>query len=235
MTSPPFAPHPFGDHPHFSPCAGATGKPVLTARVLGTGGQGPRVQDQLQGPGLVSTVLAGTQRPGPLLPLPISVYGTSPLSWDPGPLPDGTGSQLPEAVLWAQAPGCFLGRAASLSDQVQVLQETGSACDRSLKAALGVSWNHLHSGGADAMSLGGLSATGRGLRAATEAWAGSALADARPRALSTDKAPPPRPGHPQPACSSVEGLWLGCSRHSGRPLPRFRHLILLVARALERS
>lgn len=171
MTSPPFAPHPFGDHPHFSPCAGATGKPVLTARVLGTGGQGPRVQDQLQGPGLVSTVLAGTQRPGPLLPLPISVYGTSPLSWDPGPLPDGTGSQLPEAVLWAQAPGRFLGRAASLSDQVQVLQETGSACDRSLKAALGVSRYHLHSGGADAMSLGGLSATGRGLRAATEAWA----------------------------------------------------------------
>lgn len=80
-----------------------------------------------------------------------------------------------------------------------------------------------------------VSATGRGLRAATEAWAGSALADARPRALSTDKAPSPRPGHPQPACGSVEGLWLGCSRHSGQPLPGCRHLILLVARALERS
>lgn len=146
MTSPPFAPHPFGDHPHFSPCAGATGKPVLTARVLGTGGQGPRVQDQLQGPGLVSTVLAGTQRPGPLLPLPISVCGTSPLSWDPGPLPDGTGSQLPEAVLWAQAPGCFLGRAASLSDQVQGASGNRKHATAALKAALGVSWCHLHSG-----------------------------------------------------------------------------------------
>lgn len=40
MTSPPFSPHLFGDHPHFSPCAGATGKRVLTARILGVGGTG---------------------------------------------------------------------------------------------------------------------------------------------------------------------------------------------------
>lgn len=232
ITSPPFAPHPFGDHPHFSPCAGATGKRVLTARVLGTGGQGPRAQDQLQGPGLVSTVLAGTQRPGPL---PISVYGPSPLSWDPGPLPDGTGSQLPEAVLWAQAPGCFLGRAASLRTRFRCFRKQEEHATAALKAALGVSWHHLHSVWGRCNELGrAVSATGRGLRAA-EAWAGSALADARPRALSTDKAPSPRPGHPQPACGSVEGLWLGCSRHSGRPLPGCRHLILLVARALERS
>lgn len=64
MTSPPFAPHPFRDRPHFSPCAEATGKAVLTARVLGWEGQGQRARGQLQASGLVSTVLAGTQRPG---------------------------------------------------------------------------------------------------------------------------------------------------------------------------
>lgn len=193
MTSPPFAPHPFGDHSHFSPCAGATGKPVLTARVLEAGGQGQLVQDQLQVPGLVSTVLAGTPRPGPLLPLPVSVYGTSPLSWDPGPLPKGTGSQFPAALLWAQAPGCFLRRAASLSDQVQDASgNRKSMRPQPSKLVLGCPGTPCTQGWGRCNELGrAVSAPSRGgLRAAT------ALADARPHALCTDKAPAPRPGHP---------------------------------------
>lgn len=85
MTSPPFSPYLFGDHPHLGPCAGATGKRVLTARIPGLGGFGQLVRGQLQASGLVSTVLAGTRRPGPLLPLPVSMDGTSLPSWDPGP------------------------------------------------------------------------------------------------------------------------------------------------------
>lgn len=60
-----------------------------------------------------------------------------------------------------------------------------------------------------------MGATGRGLRAA-EAWAGSALPDARPRALSRGKAASPRRSHPRPA--TEEGPWLGCSPHSDSAL-----------------
>lgn len=236
MTSPPFTPYPFGDHPHFSLCAGATGKPVLTARVLGAGGQGWRVQSQLHGSGLVSTLLAGTRRPGPLLPLPISVYGTSLLSRDPGPLPDGTGSQL---CCGLRLQGASWG-VASLSDQVQDASgNRKSMRPQPSKLLLGCPGTTSTQGWGRCNELGrAASATGRGLRAATEGWAGNALAEARPHAPSTDKAPSPRP-RPATLSQPVSALRRACGLDAvitqDRPLPGFRNLIFLVARASERS
>lgn len=163
MTSPPFAPHPFGDHSRFSPCAGATGKLVLTARVLGEGGARP----------------AGTG------PAPGLRYGQHCACWDPearspaatsclllwhlpaelGSRPasrqDRTGSQLREALLRAQSGSRVP------SGESGLLGRPGSECFRkqeehataALKAALGVSWclePPAHRGGADAVSTGGL-------------------------------------------------------------------------------
>lgn len=152
MTSPPFAPHPFGDHPRFSPCAGATGKLVLTARVLGEGGARPAGTGPAPGLRYGQHCACWAQRPGPLLPLPVSIYGTSPLSWGPGLLPDRTEQAANSGKLCcglSQARGCLLGRAASLGDQVQNASgNRKSMRQRPSKLLLGCpgAWDHLRIG-----------------------------------------------------------------------------------------
>lgn len=101
MTSPPCAPHPFGDHPHLSLHARATGKLVLTRdlRVVSCVHWDPEARS-----------LPAT-----------SCLHLRHLPAEPGPrtASDRMSSQLLEALLWAQIPGFLLRRAASLGNQVQ--------------------------------------------------------------------------------------------------------------------
>lgn len=135
MTSPSCVSHPFGDHLHLSLHARATGNLVLT-RVLGVGGQwqGQLIQGQPWTSVLVSSVFTGTQRPGPLLSLPVSIYGTFPQSQGPGLLliePAANSWKL----LWPQVPGFFL-RVASLGNQFQNASEDKEHATVALRAAL---------------------------------------------------------------------------------------------------
>lgn len=103
MTSPPCAPHPFGDHPHLSLHATATGKlvPTRDLRVVSCVHWDPEARS----------------------PSATSCLHLRHLSAEPGPrtASDRASSQLLEALLWAQVPGFPLRRAASLG---RTLQET---------------------------------------------------------------------------------------------------------------
>lgn len=113
-----------------------------------------------------------------------------------------------QPTLGSSAAGSVRLRGALWREQLHG-RPPGSECFRKqeehatevLKAAFGVSWcpgPPAHRAGAGRA----VGATGQGPRAATEAWAGSALPDARPRAPSAGKATSPWPSCPQPACVS---------------------------------